>query len=190
MSLHLFRSRLHKHSFSLGLNFIFGKNGMPASLIILLLLLGIMLVAWSFAVPIDEAPDEQSHWEYILYLYKNGQLPIYSPYFVEANQPPLYYFMVAPFSGDSEVPRQLERTDSQRAVYTSSKIKFYQILSTDWEVYWPIRRIRLLTALLAVLSVGWLLDWFRGHKKAFNGFVGCRINSISAAIHISRDECQ
>src|SRR5215510_13975358 len=64
----------------------------------------LLLVLWSFAVPVFEAPDEPAHWQYAQYLHAQHKLPVYEARFVEANQPPLYYLLIAPFAAPSAVP--------------------------------------------------------------------------------------
>jgi hypothetical protein len=51
----------------------------------------LLLIAWSFAVPVFEAPDEPVHWQYAQYVHEQKKLPRYDARFVEANQPPLCY---------------------------------------------------------------------------------------------------
>ena len=63
-----------------------------------------LLVVWSLAVPIFESPDEGAHWQYARYLNAHWRLPIYGSDFVEANSPPLYYAIIAPFAIKTEVP--------------------------------------------------------------------------------------
>src|SRR4051812_33654633 len=79
-------------------------EGVWRSLAILLLAATPLLIAWSFAIPIFEAPDEPFHWEYAQYIHDRGRLPLYSAAFVEANQPPLYYWLIAPVCRKTELP--------------------------------------------------------------------------------------
>src|SRR5258708_524644 len=63
----------------------------PIPVVLLFVFTGILLVGWSFAVPIYESPDEPSHWQVAEYIHDHLQLPPYNVYFVEGNQPPAYY---------------------------------------------------------------------------------------------------
>src|SRR5712692_3036177 len=72
----------------------------------------LLLVLWSFAVPVFEAPDEPDHWQYAQYLHEQKKLPFYNPGFIEGNQPPLYYLLVAPFASPSAIPSSALRRDS------------------------------------------------------------------------------
>ena len=71
-------------------------NTEHASQVALLAVAAALLLSWSFAVPIFEAPDEPGHWQYARYLNLSGSLPVYGPSFQEANSPPLYYALIAP----------------------------------------------------------------------------------------------
>jgi hypothetical protein len=43
------------------------------------------MVAWSFAVPAFEGPDEPGHWQYAYYLNQKHTLPVYGPSYPEAD---------------------------------------------------------------------------------------------------------
>ena len=62
-----------------------------------------LMVAWSFAVPVFEGPDEPAHWQYANYLHQNRALPLYGPSFPEANSPPLYYLLIAPLAVERRI---------------------------------------------------------------------------------------
>ena len=64
----------------------------------------ILFAAWSLVVPINEAPDEPSHWQYARYLHDHWRLPPYAPGFEEANSPPLAYALFAPFAAEPVRP--------------------------------------------------------------------------------------
>ena len=64
-------------------------------------------VAWSFAVPVFESPDEPYHWQYARFLHDQRRLPYYDPTFVEANSPPLYYALIAVVARPTELPPRL-----------------------------------------------------------------------------------
>jgi Dolichyl-phosphate-mannose-protein mannosyltransferase len=129
------------------------KRDFPTGLIAILLLSSMLLVAWSFAVPIFEAPDEEAHWVYALYLHENGDLPIYGPNFIEANQPPLYYLWASPFTFKSETPPQLVWRDALGQMHTPPGIQYFDHQMTAWAKYLPIQIVRLATIVLSVLAV-------------------------------------
>jgi 4-amino-4-deoxy-L-arabinose transferase-like glycosyltransferase len=103
-------------------------------------------------VPIFEAPDEPAHWDYVRYLRLNKKLPIYSPYFVEANSPPLYYLVVAPFAGYSDIPPQLFWNTPNSHVVPALP-RYFQNSYLAYAGYWPIRTVRLVTALISLITI-------------------------------------
>jgi 4-amino-4-deoxy-L-arabinose transferase-like glycosyltransferase len=75
----------------------------PHHLILIAFIIGLMCrVAFVLLNPIFYAPDEQSHYNYIKYLYENHRFPVqtgktFSPaYDYEYYQPPLYYLISLP----------------------------------------------------------------------------------------------
>lgn len=66
---------------------------------ILLAFYVLIALAWSVAVPTFEAPDAQEHMEYVVFLAREGRLPVLlrpQPEVVgEGFQPPLYYSLMA-----------------------------------------------------------------------------------------------
>jgi hypothetical protein len=84
--------------------------GLPAVLL-LYLLLGLV---WTFSVPLGEGPDEPAHFDYALYLLREGRLPVATAEPAstdvsgEAHQPPLAYLLMQPFVAwldDPALPR-------------------------------------------------------------------------------------
>ena len=129
--------------------------------IVLMLVSAIIMVSWSFIVPIFEAPDEPHHWQFARYIHINHSLPLYCPEFVEANSPPLYYMLIAPFaSGDVDPPHMIR--DSQRG----PRHKFYRNSNEDFSKYWPMRTARFATAFLSVLAV--LFCYLTGFEASRN----------------------
>jgi hypothetical protein len=122
-------------------------------LMLLLVASFVLLAFWSFIVPIFEAPDEPHHWQFARHLNQNLWLPIYDRDFVEANQPPLYYLMLAPFASDTPHPPSATYTDPQMGMVLLQPPKFYSNSVDDFRKYWPIRVCRLLTALMSVGTV-------------------------------------
>ena len=112
-----------------------------------------LLLIWAFAVPIFEAPDEQSHWEIARYLYDHHRLPFYDSHLVEANQPPLYYVLIAPFAKPTPWPPSGMFTDSQGRYLPIYPPKVWVNTDPNFHKFWPIRKARLLTVLFSILAV-------------------------------------
>jgi hypothetical protein len=129
----------------------------------LLMASAILMVAWSFVVPVFEAPDEPAHWQYARYLRHNKKLPEYNKQYQEANSPPLYYLFVAPFARHSEVPPSLLWFDGERTIKLSPLPKVHQNSFSDFAKYWPIRITRLVTILVSLVAV---LFFYKGGVEA------------------------
>jgi hypothetical protein len=110
------------------------------------------MVLWSLVVPIFEAPDEPAHWDYVRYLRLNKKLPLYSPFAVEANSPPLYYLFVAPFANYSDIPPRLTWA-APTGVVAPALPRFFQNSYSDYALYWPIRTVRLVTVLISLVTI-------------------------------------
>jgi Dolichyl-phosphate-mannose-protein mannosyltransferase len=115
----------------------------------------LFLVAWAFAVPIFEAPDEPHHWMNARYIHDRWRLPPYNKWFAEGGQAPLYYLLVAPFAAKSDFPSDARDVDPQGRIESYCPPRFYQNCIRDFARFWPIRTVRLLTVLFSVLAV-----WF------------------------------
>src|SRR5437870_1987682 len=110
----------------------------------------LLLSLWSFAVPVFEAPDEPVHWQYAQYLHEQKKLPFYEARFVEANQPPLYYLLVAPFAAPSAIPSSAARLDAAGRLMPDFPPRFYRHTKGDVKRYWPLRISRLVTCMVSV----------------------------------------
>jgi hypothetical protein len=111
----------------------------PRSLILLLIAAELLLVAWSFAVPIFESPDEPAHWQYARHLHDTWRLPPYHANFQEGNSPPLYYALIAPIAAHEDTPPLLIwRTPLDHVVAFASPF-FFQ---NAWEDLTGFPRIR------------------------------------------------
>jgi len=70
-------------------------------LLLILTLFLILATAYSFVVPVFNAPDEPFHFEYIHFLARNGRLPDQTSedhaISTEGFNPPMYYLLNAPF---------------------------------------------------------------------------------------------
>ena len=70
-----------------------------------LLLYVLLGTAWSFVVPLGEGPDEPAHFQYALFLLREGRLPVQgvepasSDVPGEGHQPPLAYVLMQPWVG-------------------------------------------------------------------------------------------
>lgn len=151
-------------------------QGMRASLVVLLVSAALM-AAWSFAVPVFEGPDEPDHWQYACYLNQNRALPLYGPSYVEANSPPLYYALIAPFAVDPKLPPIGYRGEYGRRVLLSPP-RVYQNAAGDFGRYWPFRAARLVTVLISVLTI-----WFcslAGREASGNSWTGLLVGGLVA----------
>ena len=119
------------------------------TLFILLAVSTILLLLWSFIVPIYESPDEDHHWAYANYLHKNWRLPIYDKQLFEANSPPLYYLLVAPFAADSVQPQSIRNSANESPLPP----RWFNDSIYDSEYYWPIRLGRFVSIVISVLTV-------------------------------------
>ena len=122
----------------------------------------VLLVAWSFAVPVFESPDEVHHWQYARYLHDARQLPRYGPDFVEANSPPLYYAILAPAAIESAHPPPLIWFDANGALVLPFPPRLYHNAGGDFARYRPIRLGRLISVVMSVATV-WLC-WQAGRR--------------------------
>lgn len=121
---------------------------------VLLLASAMLFVAWSFAVPVFEAPDEPAHWQYARYLHQKRSLPLYGPDFLEANSPPMYYALIAPLAVETELPVEAFTVEKGETVPLFPPRYFRSATGDLWR-YWPIRAARLVTVLISLVSV-----WF------------------------------
>jgi len=144
----------------------------------LLIASAILMGAWSFVVPIFDAPDEPSHWQYARYLRHNKKLPEYTAMFQEANSPPLYYLLVAPFAKHSEVPPHLVWIDNDGFLSVPSPPRFMQISYSDFGRYWPIRITRLATIFISLFTV--LFCYKGGLEAAGNERTGLLAGALAA----------
>lgn len=125
-----------------------------AGFLTLLIAAGGLLVTWSFVVPIFESPDEPHHWQYARHLHDHHRLPLFTPSFAEGNSPPLYYAVIAPVATPSETPPHLILRDPLGQLVIPYSPRFYHNAEGDFHRYWPLRKARLITVLLSVVTVG------------------------------------
>ena len=118
-------------------------------LIILLAASTILLVLWSFVIPVFEAPDEPHHWHYAIYLNKNRELPLYTPELAEANSPPFYYLVISPLAFDTSEPTPI----INRNFESPAPPRWFDDSSRDFGKYRSIRLARIATLILSVLTV-------------------------------------
>jgi 4-amino-4-deoxy-L-arabinose transferase-like glycosyltransferase len=117
----------------------------PIDLLLLLAISGILLVMWSLLVPMFEAPDEPGHWAYARYIHDHRRLPFYDRNQIEAQQPPLYYWLISPFAADSELPLA-------NCIFRGSPNCVPRSFS-ELGKYWPLRWARLFSVVLSVLTI-------------------------------------
>jgi len=124
------------------------------NLTVMLLASAALMMAWSFALPVFEGPDEPAHWQYACYLHQNRALPVYGPSYPEAFSPPLYYLLIAPFALDAKLPP----AGYPGAYYMGRPFfppRVFQNASGDFGRYWPFRVARLVSVLISVFTI-WL----------------------------------
>ncbi len=130
------------------------------------LLVGFMLCAasYSIAAPLWEASDESEHFQYIVYLLQDHALPRRLPSIQpggnnEANQPPLYYLLVAPVAAGLDLsdagrirlnPQMGWEGDPAGVAATA------HLLDEGWPyhgAFLAAHRIRLLSTLLGAITI-------------------------------------
>lgn len=168
------------------------KNHFPSGLVLLLVLSASLFFSWALAVPIMEGPDEPSHWQYIFYVHQNGKPPPYGNSYSEANQPPLYYLLAAPFASASATPRSTSSRDDQGNFHTAGT-NLFEHSTRDFDLYSPLYAIRFLTigfAVLAILFTYWV--GFEASGKATIGLLAAGLLAFlpqftSRGMNISND---
>jgi 4-amino-4-deoxy-L-arabinose transferase-like glycosyltransferase len=138
----------------------------------------LLLILWSFAVPVFEAPDEPHHWQYAQYLHQNKKLPFYDSSFIEANQPPTYYVLVAPFASPSDTPPLAVRFDSTGRPALNFPPRFFVDSRPDFRRYWPIRVTRLATCILSLFAV--YFAYLAGTEAGGNSSTGLLAGGLTA----------
>jgi 4-amino-4-deoxy-L-arabinose transferase-like glycosyltransferase len=137
----------------------------------------VLLVAWSFVVPIFEAPDEIHHWAYARYLHDNQRLPPLSSALVDSTHPPLYYLLVAPFARDVAVPPsgiESLRNGTSRLICPP---RFYENCYLDFLRYWPIRFGRLVSVFLSLTTV--LFTYLAAREMTGHYYTGLLAGSLT-----------
>jgi 4-amino-4-deoxy-L-arabinose transferase-like glycosyltransferase len=145
-------------------------RGMPVYLLVLLAISTVLLVMWSFIVPLFEAPDEPYHWAYARYIHDHGCLPFYDRNLIEAVHPPLYYVLIAPFAVNSELP-------SASCIFMSS-VNCAPRTFSDFGKYWPLRWARLFTVLLSVVTI--LFTYLAAYEASGRHVVGLLAGGLAA----------
>lgn len=153
------------------INKFFSRFGM---LIVLMIVSASLLSVWAFAVPIYEAPDEPHHWRYANYLHDNWRLPVFSRVLVEANSPPLYYLLVAPFAADSAEPNKI----INNAYQSPLPPRWFDDSITDFGKYWPIRLARFVSVAISTLTV--LFCYMAGVEATGDETTGMLVGGIAA----------
>jgi 4-amino-4-deoxy-L-arabinose transferase-like glycosyltransferase len=138
----------------------------------------LLLILWSFAVPVFEAPDEPHHWQYAQYLHQNKKLPLYGPDFIEAYQPPTYYVLVAPFASASDTPTLAARFDSAGRAVPQIPPRLFVNTWADFGRYWPLRITLLATCILSLFAV--YFAYLSGREAAGNSSTGLLAGGLTA----------
>jgi 4-amino-4-deoxy-L-arabinose transferase-like glycosyltransferase len=156
------------------------------SLLGLLAISIILLVGWSLAVPIFEAPDEPHHWLFARYINDKKWLPVFNKELVEANSPPLYYALIAPVASESQFPPIFVGKNGKptplglNMVLGDGKpaLKIYQNDINDFGKYWPMRAARLLTVVMSVITI--LFTYLAGREATRRVSTGLLAGGIVA----------
>lgn len=106
------------------------------------------------AIPALESPDEISHWLYTQYVHEHWSIPPFDEFHIEGTQPPLYYFLVAPFAAHSELPGAPVVLDtSGNPVSCCREPLIFAHQPGELSRMAPLRITRLATALLCLAAV-------------------------------------
>jgi 4-amino-4-deoxy-L-arabinose transferase-like glycosyltransferase len=147
-------------------------RGVPIYLLALLSISTVLLTTWSFVVPIFEAPDEPYHWAYARYIHDRGRLPFYDRNQIEAIQPPVYYWLIAPIAVDSELPLA-------GCIFMTSTNCVPRDLS-DFSKYWPLRWARLFTVVLSVVTI--LFTYLAAYEASGRSVTGLLAGGLIALL--------
>ena len=120
----------------------------------LLLIYGLVAVAYSVIIPFGEPPDEAAHYAYIWYLLAYRQLPVQSPDHTanlvdEGHHPPAYYATVAWLTGWA--PYELYKSPDNPYVYD---LEFAQRYLHPEEENFPWQGPLLAAHLARLVSIG------------------------------------
>jgi len=137
-----------------------------------------LYAAWSFVVPIYEAPDEPAHWQYARHLREHRSLPIYGPGFGEANSPPLAYVLFAPFAVEVGSPDMVVGRTPAQELRSMAPPRMFLNTGESFERFWPVRWARLLAALISLGTV--LFTWRAGlaARDAETGLVAALVAGL------------
>jgi 4-amino-4-deoxy-L-arabinose transferase-like glycosyltransferase len=132
-------------------------------------------VAYSFAVPLGESPDESDHFLYTQYISRFRRLPVLDPvmennYTLEAHQPPLYYLVGAALVGWIEMDEGdnlVENTCfSFDAADPGRKNRFLHQAMEQAPIQGVYLAFRLLRAFSLLLGAGTILLAYRLARQA------------------------
>ncbi len=156
------------------------RVGISRHLLLLLSISATLLIVWSFAVPIFEAPDEETHWQYARYVHDHWRIPLYGPAMWEGNQPPLYYWIIAPTARSFVLPLPERFVDVSGNFIFPCAPRFYNDCISDFRKYWPLRSARILTALLSVVTV--LFTYLTAYEATGSCLTGILAGSLTALL--------
>ena len=124
----------------------------------------LLFATWSLVVPINEAPDEPSHWQYARYLHDHWRLPRYQAGFEEANSPPLAYAVFAPLAADASTPEIVMARRPDGSFVSLAAPRVFMNTGEDHLRYWPQRSARLVACAISTATV--LFVWRAGLAAA------------------------
>jgi hypothetical protein len=113
----------------------------------------LVMLAWSVVVPVYEAPDEPHHWRVARYLHDHRSLPRYDATLVEANQPPIYYVLIAPLARSDAAPAQAVWADEAGRLVVPFSPRLFLNTSDAWFQYRGLRAARALTVLMSAAGL-------------------------------------
>jgi 4-amino-4-deoxy-L-arabinose transferase-like glycosyltransferase len=131
-------------------------------LVILLAVRLVLGIAYSWAIPLGEAPDEADHYAYAAYILQEGKLPV-GPEMTQGKHPPLYHVLAA-FAGKAAGgtgDRSFLRANPDMAFGPQSQASNFFVHTTAEDWPWPDgvltmhagRFVSVLAGLILVLAV-------------------------------------
>jgi len=122
-------------------------------LVMLLVLFVILGTIYSMTVPLFEAPDETGHFEYVLYLIRERELPRMGEGLYEAHHPPLYYgaAAIATFWVDTSNLSEVRR-DNPKFIWSGEGDETNRVIHGNEELF-PYHGTALAMHLIRLLSV-------------------------------------
>jgi len=153
---------------------------------VLLSISGLLLLSWSVAVPIFEAPDEPHHWLFARYVNQRRSLPVFNKQLIEANSPPAYYLIIAPVAFETDIPEFFVDPEGHRTPFGvrvvlghgQPALRIYRNDRSDFGRFWPIRVARIFSVIMSVFTV--LFTYLAGRESTGRSDTGLLAASLVA----------